>query len=132
EFAERYPNTARALTMAVLEASRFIDASEENRRSTARLISGSDYVDVPLCAVEPRFLGHYQDGLGNAWEDEHPPRFFADGQVTMPFLSDGIWFMTQFRRWGLLRDDPDYQAIARRVQRLDIYRDAAEALDIPI
>ncbi|MCY1553898.1 Nitrate transport protein NrtA [compost metagenome] len=89
-------------------------------------------MDVPLSAVEPRFLGHYEDGLGNAWEDDHPLRFFEGGQVNMPYLSDGIWFMTQFRRWGLLRDDPDYLAIAQRVQRLDRYREAAEALGIPV
>jgi nitrate/nitrite transport system substrate-binding protein len=132
EFVEQYPNTARALTMAVLEASRFIDASLENRRSTAQLISGSDYVDVPLSAIEPRFLGHYEDGLGNAWQDDHPLRFFDEGRATLPYLSDGVWFMTQFRRWGLLRDDPDYLAVAQRVQRLDLYREAAEALGIPV
>ena len=114
--------------MAVLEASRFIEQSEENRRSTAQLISGAEYVDAPLSAIEPRFLGHYRDGLGNAWEDAHPLRFFDDGRVNMPYLSDGIWFMTQFRRWGLLRDDPDYLGVARQVQRLDLYRQAAEAL----
>ncbi|EQM68349.1 CmpA/NrtA family ABC transporter substrate-binding protein [Pseudomonas tohonis] len=131
-FAEAYPNTARALTMAVLEASRFIEQSEENRRSAAQLISGAEYVDAPLSAIEPRFLGHYRDGLGNAWEDAHPLRFFDGGRVNMPYLSDGIWFMTQFRRWGLLRDDPDYLGVARQVQRLDLYRQAAEALGIEV
>ena len=130
EFAEQYPNTARALTMAVLEASRFIDESEENKRGTAQLISGSDYVDAPLSAIQPRFLGQYEDGLGHAWLDAHPLRFFAGGEVNMPWLSDGIWFLTQFRRWGLLKDDPDYLGIARRIHRLDLYRSAAEALGI--
>ncbi|MBT8766875.1 CmpA/NrtA family ABC transporter substrate-binding protein [Metapseudomonas boanensis] len=132
EFVLQYPNTARALTMAVLEASRFIDANEENKRSTAQLISGSDYVDASLSAILPRFLGHYEDGLGYAWRDAHPLRFFADGEVTMPWLSDGIWFMTQFRRWGLLRDDPDYLGIARRIHQLGLYRQAAEALGISV
>ena len=132
EFAEQYPNTARALTMAVLEASRFIDESEENRRGTAQLISSAEYVDAPLSAIQPRFLGQYEDGLGHAWLDAHPLRFFADGEVNMPWLSDGMWFLTQFRRWGLLRDDPDYLGIARRIHRLDIYRDAAEALGIAV
>ncbi|MNN35619.1 Bicarbonate transport ATP-binding protein CmpC [compost metagenome] len=50
----------------------------------------------------------------------------------MPYLSDGIWFMTQFRRWGLLRDDPDYPEVAQRVQRLDLYGQAAEALGIEV
>jgi nitrate/nitrite transport system substrate-binding protein len=132
EFVEQYPNTARALTMAVLEASRFIDESEENKRSTAQLISSSEYVDAPLSAIQPRFLGQYEDGLGHAWLDAHPLRFFADGAVNMPWLSDGIWFLTQFRRWGLLKDDPDYLALARQIHQLDIYRSAAEALDIAV
>ena len=132
EFVEQYPNTARALTMAVLEASRFIDENEENRRSTAQLISSSDYVDAPLSSIQPRFLGQYEDGLGHAWLDAHPLRFFADGQVNMPWLSDGMWFMTQFRRWGLLRDDPNYIAVAREVHQLDLYRQAAEAVGVKV
>lgn len=132
EFVEQYPNTARALTMAVLEASRFIDQSDENRRSTAQLLSGREYVDAPLSAIEPRLLGDYHDGLGNHWRDPHRMRFFADGAANMPWLSDGIWFMTQFRRWGLLREDPDYLAVARQVHQLEIYRDAAGALGIEL
>ncbi len=127
-FVETYPNTARALILAILEASRFIDSSEENKRSTAQLLSGSDYVDAPLQAIQPRFLGQYEDGVGHAWLDRHALRFFGDGTVNMPYLSDGLWFMTQFRRWGLLRDDPDYLAIAHQVQRLDLYREAADIL----
>src|SRR5690606_21142505 len=53
-FVEQYPNTARALIMALLEASRFIDASEENRRSTAKLISGKAYVNAPTQVIEQR------------------------------------------------------------------------------
>lgn len=131
-FADAYPNTARALSMAVLEASRFIEASDENRRSTAQLISGSDYVDAPLSCIQPRFLGQYEDGLGHAWLDAHPLRFFANGEVNHPWLSDGIWFLTQFRRWGLLREDPDYLGLAQRIHRLDVYRDACTSLGIPV
>lgn len=131
-FVDAYPNTARALIMAVLEASRFIDDSEENKRSTAQLICGSEYLDTPLSAIQPRFLGQYEDGMGHAWLDRHPLRFFANGDVNLPYLSDGLWFMSQFRRWGLLRSDPDYHAIAQQVQQLDLYREAASALGIAI
>ncbi len=132
EFVAHYPNTARALVMAILEASRFIDKSRENRRSTAQLIAGRDYVDAPVAAIEPRFLGQYEDGLGHAWQDKHPLRFFGDGEVNMPYHSDGLWFMTQLRRWGLLREDPDYLAVAQSVQQTSLYRDAATALGIPV
>lgn len=132
EFVDQYPNTARALVMAILEASRFIDESQENRRSTAQLIAGRDYVDAPVAAIEPRFLGQYEDGLGHAWLDKHPLRFFGNGEVNMPYHSDGLWFMTQLRRWGLLREDPDYLGVAQTVQQTSLYRDAASALSIPV
>lgn len=130
EFVEQYPNTARALVMALLEASRFIEQSEENRRSTAQLIAGCDYLDAPVADIEPRFLGRYDDGLGHTWLDSHALRFFGKGEVNMPYHSDGLWFMTQLRRWGLLREDPDYLAVAQRVQQTALYRDAAAALNI--
>lgn len=130
EFVEQYPNTARALVMAILEASRFIEASPENRRSTAHLLSATEYLDAPVACIEPRFLGEYADGLGNRWQDPHALRFHGHGEVNLPYLSDGMWFMTQFRRWGLLRSDPDYLAVARQVQQLQLYRDAATAVGV--
>jgi len=130
EFVEQYPNTARALVMAILEASRFIEASSENRRSTAHLLSATEYLDAPVACIEPRFLGEYADGLGNRWQDPHALRFHGHGEVNLPYLSDGMWFMTQFRRWGLLRSDPDYLAVARQVQQLQLYRDAATAIGV--
>jgi nitrate/nitrite transport system substrate-binding protein len=129
-FVDQYPNTARVLVMAILEASRFIEESIENRRSTAQLLSGREYLDAPLDCIEPRLLGIYDDGLGNHWQDPHALRFFADGEVNLPYLCDGMWFMTQFRRWGLLREDPDYLGVARQVQQLALYRQAADALGI--
>jgi nitrate/nitrite transport system substrate-binding protein len=132
EFVQQYPNTARVLIMAVLEASRFIEESLDNRRSTAQMLSGSEYVNAPVEDIEARLLGEYSDGLGNHWQDHHAVSFHRKGEVNMPWLSDGMWFMTQFRRWGLLREDPDYLAVASQVQQLALYRRAAEALDIKV
>jgi len=119
------------LVKAVLAASRFIEQSPDNLRSTAQLLSGSACLDTPLENIEPRLLGDYQDGLGNAWHDRHALRLFDQGRVNVPYLSDGMWFMTQFRRWGLLRDDPDYLGVARQVQQLQLYREAAASLGVP-
>lgn len=131
EFVERYPNAARALIMAVLEASRYIDMVG-NRSKVARIIAAEPYVGTELSAIEPRFLGHYDDGLGRSWIDPHPTQFHADGAVNFPYLSDGMWFLTQHRRWGLLRHEPDYRAIAERVNRVDLYREAALQLNVPV
>ncbi|MFK3799128.1 MULTISPECIES: CmpA/NrtA family ABC transporter substrate-binding protein [unclassified Pseudomonas] len=132
EFVQQYPNTARALVMAVLDASRFIEENLDNRRSAAQMLGGSEYVNAPVEDIEGRLLGQYTDGLGHHWQDHHGVSFHRNGEVNMPYLSDGMWFMTQFRRWGLLREDPNYHAIARQVQQLDLYRQAAEALNIKV
>jgi nitrate/nitrite transport system substrate-binding protein len=26
-----------------------------------------------------------------------------------------MWFLTQFKRWGLLKEDPDYLAVAKHM-----------------
>jgi nitrate/nitrite transport system substrate-binding protein len=132
EFAQRHPNAARALIAALLEAARFIDASEENRSRTVAAIASADYIDVLPETIEPRMQGRYFNGTGRSWHDAHPLRFHADGAVNFPYLSDAIWFMTQQKRWGMLNTHPDYLAVARRVNRIDLYREAAAAAGVPL
>jgi nitrate/nitrite transport system substrate-binding protein len=110
EFVERYPNTTRAMMMALLETSRWIDASPANRVRMAETVAAARYVDVPVEHIVDRILGRYQDGLGRTWNDPAPMKFHADGEVNFPWLSDGMWFLTQFKRWGLLPEHPDYEA----------------------
>jgi nitrate/nitrite transport system substrate-binding protein len=38
------------------------------------------------------------------------------------------WFLSQYRRWGLVTGTPDYQGIAKQVMRPDIYADAMKEL----
>lgn len=132
DWADRHPHAARALTAAILEAARWLDASTVHRTEAAALIARSAYVDTDQEAILARMQGQYRDGLGREWTDAHPMRFFADGAVNFPYLSDGMWFLTQFRRWGLLAQDPDYPAVAQAVQRTDIYMQAAEAAGVTI
>ena len=128
-FAARHPNTARAAVMAVLEASRWIEASAANRRRMCETIATKAYVDTGVDAIDRRTHGHDQDGRGDHREPGHL-KFFGDGAVNYPYLSDGMWFMTQFKRWGLLADHPDYLGVARSVQRLALYREAAQQLKV--
>ena len=128
EWVAKHPNTARAMTAAVLEASKWIDASEANRRKTAEVIAQKSYVNTDVPVILGRILGEYENGIGKKWTDKNPMRFFNDGAVNYPYLSDGMWFMTQHKRWGLLKDEPDYLAVARKVNRTDIYRQAAAAV----
>jgi len=132
EWVAKNPNTARAMTTAVLDAARWIDASDANRKETAVVIADKSYVNTAADVITGRMLGEYENGLGRKWKDPNAMHFFRDGGVTFPYLSDGMWFMTQHRRWGLLKEDPDYLAVAKKVNRIDIYTQAATALKVSV
>jgi nitrate/nitrite transport system substrate-binding protein len=123
--------TARAMIMAVLEACRHIDAAT-NRPAVAKLISGKAYVNAPEDVIEGRFLGHYDNGIGKKWEDPNYMKFFNDGKVNFPYLSDGMWFLTQHKRWGLLKEDPDYLDLAKKVNQIELYSQAAAQLKVSV
>jgi nitrate/nitrite transport system substrate-binding protein len=127
EFVQKHPNTARAMTAAVIDAGRWIDASLVNRQKTAEIVADKAYVNTDKDVIVARMLGRYDNGIGKTWDDPDAMKFYNDGYVTFPFLSDGMWFLTQHRRWGLLKQDPDYLAVAKAVNRLDVYREAAAA-----
>jgi nitrate/nitrite transport system substrate-binding protein len=131
DFADRRPDQARALVMAVLEAARYLD-TPQGRSEAAKLLAGPDYINVPVDLIEGRLHGQYLDGLGRAWQDGHAMRFFDEGQVTFPWLSDGMWFLTQHFRWGMLGSHPDYLAVARQVNRIDLYREAAGQVGVAV
>jgi nitrate/nitrite transport system substrate-binding protein len=132
DFVSKYPNTARAVTAAILEASKWIDAGLPNKLKMAETIADKAYVNTSVDVINQRILGRYQNGLGKTWDDAHCMRFFADGTANFPYLSDGMWFLTQHKRWGLIKEHPDYLKVAKEINQIDIYKDAATATKTPI
>jgi nitrate/nitrite transport system substrate-binding protein len=132
EWVAKNPNTARAMTAAVLEASRWIDASLSNKNKMAETIAAKSYVNTSVDVINQRILGRYTNGLGKTLDDPNYMKFYNDGAVNFPYLSDGMWFMTQHKRWGLMKDDPDYLAIAKSINRIDLYKDAAAMAKVPV
>ena len=132
EFAKKYPNTARAVTAAILDASKWIDAGLQNKMKMAETIADKAYVNTSVDVINQRILGRYQNGLGKTWDDKNHMKFYADGNATFPYLSDGMWFLTQHKRWGLLKDHPDYLNVAKQINHIDIYKQAATASKTPV
>ena len=131
EFVAKNPNTSRAMIMAILDACKYIEATE-NRAKVAKLISGKAYVNAPEDVIAGRFLGDYDNGIGKKWKDPNFMKFFEDGKVNFPYLSDGMWFLTQHKRWGLLKTDPDYLAIATKVNQIKLYSEAASQVGVSV
>ncbi|HLO94722.1 MAG TPA: CmpA/NrtA family ABC transporter substrate-binding protein [Burkholderiaceae bacterium] len=132
DFVKKYPNTARAVTAAILEAGRWIDAGLQNKLKMADTIADKSYVNTSVDAINQRILGRYQNGLGKTWDDPKHMKFFDDGAATFPYLSDGMWFLTQHKRWGLIKEHPDYLAVAKQINQVDLYREAASQLKVSV
>ena len=132
DFVKKYPNTARAVVMAILEAGRWIDASLLNKNKMADTIADKSYVNTSVDLINQRILGRYQNGLGKTWDDPNYMKFFNDGAVTFPYLSDGMWFLTQQKRWGLLKEHPDYLGVAKQINKIDLYKQAAAQLKVSV
>jgi len=118
--------------MAVLEAGRWIDAGLVNKNKMAETIAEKSYVNTSVDAINQRILGRYQNGLGKTWDDPKHMKFFDDGQATYPYLSDGMWFLTQHKRWGLLKSHPDYLAVAKQINQTELYKQAAAQVKVNV
>jgi nitrate/nitrite transport system substrate-binding protein len=132
EFAKKYPNTCRAVIAAVLDAGKWIDASLQNKLKMAETVADKSYVNTSVDAINQRILGRYQNGLGKTWDDPNHMKFYSDGAVNFPYLSDGMWFLTQHKRWGLLKEHVDYLAVAKQVNQIELYKQGASAAKVSL
>jgi nitrate/nitrite transport system substrate-binding protein len=55
---------------------------------------------LPVEVIDQRLEGNYDNGIGKQWKDPDYMKFYNEGYVNFPFLSDGMWFLTQHKRWG--------------------------------
>lgn len=103
------PNTSAAMMRAILDATAYA-SKPENRKEIAAAIAPANYLNQPLTVVEQVLTGTYADGLGNVVND--PDRVTFD---PFPWQSYAIWTLTQMKRWGQIKGDIDFQAVAKAV-----------------
>ena len=74
-------------------------------------------------------MGKYDYGDGRVEQDPNY-MIFSDRQCNYPQPIFGIWWLTQFRRWGMVKGAPDYAGVTKRVLRPDIYLEAMKELGV--
>jgi nitrate/nitrite transport system substrate-binding protein len=109
EFANKYPNTFLALFRAIVEATHYA-SKPGNRKEIAKAIAPKNYLNQPVIVLEQVLTGIYADGLGAIKKD--PNRIDFD---PYPYQSMAIWILTQMKRWGHLKRDINYRAVAEKV-----------------
>jgi nitrate/nitrite transport system substrate-binding protein len=64
--------------------------------------------------------------------EKHPQmmRYWNDF-ASYPFQSHDLWFLTEDIRWGKFEPEIDTAALIKKVNREDMWREAAKALSVP-
>jgi nitrate/nitrite transport system substrate-binding protein len=128
EFAEKNPKTVKAVIKALYEASVWLDKLE-NRPEQASIVSRPTYINCPPELILGRLLGDYDYGDGRKKKDEFYMTFH-DRNCNFPQAKFAVWWLTQFRRWGMVDANPDYAGVAAKVMRGDIYQAALRELGV--
>ncbi|MEL7144730.1 MAG: CmpA/NrtA family ABC transporter substrate-binding protein, partial [Bacteroidota bacterium] len=98
KFVEQYPNTATAVTKALIRAGKWLD-TPGNRPTAVEILSRSEYVGADSVVIANSMTGTFEFEKGDKREMPDFNVFFRY-HATYPYYSDGIWFLTQMRRWG--------------------------------
>ena len=130
DWVAKYPRAAEAITMAVMEAQMWCDKMA-NRPAMCSIVSGRQYVNVPIGDILPRLQGTINYGDGRSLKGSgHYMKFWADN-ASFPYKSHDLWFLTEDVRWGVLPASTNKQALVSKVNRADIWRAAAKSLGAP-
>jgi nitrate/nitrite transport system substrate-binding protein len=109
EFITATPNTFAALLKSIIDATAFAHKAE-NRKQIAAAIAPANYLNQPETVLEQILTGTYADGLGGVKRD--PNRVDFD---PFPWHSFAIWILTQMKRWGQIKGEVNYKAVAEQV-----------------
>jgi nitrate/nitrite transport system substrate-binding protein len=126
EFAEKNPKTVKAVLKALHEASIWLDKLE-NRPEQAEIVSRPTYINCPKELILGRMLGEYDFGDDRKRKDPNY-MIFHDRNCNYPQAKYAVWFLSQYRRWGMIDDVPDYAGIAKQVMRADLYEEAMKEI----
>jgi len=128
DWADQYPKATKALLKGLMEAQQWCD-DPANRDEVLQILSGREYFNLAADILAPPMKGQYNMGDGQPAINDFNmgPLFWKDpkGSVSYPYKSHDTWFLTENIRWGMLPPDTDVKGWVDRVNREDIWREAA-------
>lgn len=128
EFAEKNPKTVKAVLKALHEASVWLD-DMANRPEQCEIVSKPTYINCDKKIILGRLLGELDYGDGRKVTDASPMHF-SKNNCNYPQPKFAKWFLSQYRRWGMVTGTPDYEGIAKKVMRTDIYEEAMKEIGV--
>jgi nitrate/nitrite transport system substrate-binding protein len=87
-------------------------------------------MNVPVADIIGRIKGDIDYGHGRVAKGTKLQMKFWAGGVSYPYRSHDLWFLTENIRWGKFEPTLDTKALLAKVNREDLWRDAAKALSV--
>jgi nitrate/nitrite transport system substrate-binding protein len=128
EFALKNPKSVKAVLKALHLASVHLDKLD-NRAKAAEIVARPTYINCPPEIILQRLLGNYDYGDGRKEQDKFYMTF-SNRDCNYPHPAFATWWLTQFRRWGMVKQAPDYKNVVSRVMRPDIYLEAMKEINV--
>jgi len=130
-FVDKNPNAARAILMAVMEAQQWCDR-KENFDEVAAICAKRQWINAPVEDITDRVKGKFDYGVAGKVVERHPQMMrYWNEFASYPYPSHDLWFLTEDIRWGKFEVGTDTKALVAKVNREDIWRDAAKELSVP-
>jgi nitrate/nitrite transport system substrate-binding protein len=126
EFADKNPKTVKAFLKGLHDASIWLD-DLGNRPEQCEIVARANYINCPPEIILGRMLGKYDYGDGRTKQDPDY-MIFHDRNCNYPQPKYATWFLTQFRRWGMIESGLDYAALSQQVMRHDLYEEAMKEI----
>jgi nitrate/nitrite transport system substrate-binding protein len=128
-WVDKNPRAAQAIVMAVMEAQMWCD-QPANHEELAQIVSKRQWINVPVADVIDRTKGKFDYGTGRVVENSpHIMKYWRD-HASYPFQSHELWFLTEDIRWGKFEPTLDAKALVKKVNREDVWREAAKELGV--
>ena len=126
EFAEKNPKTVKAVLKGLHEASVWLDVMD-NRQEQVEIISKPSYVNCPPEIIYGRLMGEMDYGDGRSKMDPDY-MIFSGRNCNYPQAKFCKWWLSQFRRWGLVEGAPDYEGVTKEVMMPGLYEEAMKEI----
>jgi len=129
DWAEKNPRAAKAALMAVLEAQQWCDQLS-NKEEMCNIVGTRAWFNVPPADILPRSQGTFDYGTGKVVKDSPELMKFWRNNASYPYQSHDLWFLTENVRWGKIPPNTDLKSLIGKVNREDMWREAAKEIGV--
>ena len=127
DWVDANPKAAQALLMAVQEAQIWCD-DPANLDEMCEIVAKDKYIKAAVADIKPRLAGNVDYGDGRNVKNSPYKMLFWASDSSFPFKSHDTWFVTEDIRWGYLPSTTDINDLVNKVNRADLWKEAAKAI----